>query len=130
MDKIKKFIKLWFPPIFYAILIFYGSSIEGPFIVDLEVGNIDKLIHFLEYLFFGFLLIRAIRGSDARITKNTAILLTFIIGTFYGFTDELHQSVIPGRFATISDFIADSIGTFIGAVIYTAGGHFTRKNSG
>lgn len=119
MDNIRKFIKLWCPPIFYAILIFYGSSLEGPLIVDLEVGNMDKLIHFLEYLFFGFLLIRAIRGSDARITRNTTILLTFIIGTFYGFTDELHQGVVPGRFATISDFIADSIGAFVGAVIFT-----------
>ena len=127
MDKIRKFIKSWLPPIFYAILIFYISSLERPFGIDFEVGNIDKLIHFFEYLFFGFLLIRAIRGSDAGITNNNAVLLAFIIGTFYGFTDELHQAVIPGRLATISDFISDSIGTFVGAVVFTWRGHPALK---
>lgn len=130
MDNIKVFSKLWLPPILYAILIFWISSLEKPFGIELEVRNIDKLIHLLEYSIFGFLLIRAIRGSDIRVSRNSAILITFIIGAIYGFTDELHQSVVVGRFATISDFIFDSIGAFVGAVIFTMRGHPTRKKNG
>ena len=118
VDKLKSFLRLWLPVIAYAVLIFSLSSIEQPFYIELKVDNIDKLLHFLEYLVFGFLLIRAVCGSDAKISRNAAIMMVFAIGSFYGFTDELHQSVIPGRFATISDFIFDSIGSFVGAVIH------------
>ena len=120
MNNAKSFSKLWLPVIAYAILIFWTSFIEGPFGIELKVKNIDKVIHLLEYSIFGFLLIRAIHGSAPRISGNAAILITFVIGAFYGLTDELHQSVVPGRFATISDFIFDSIGSLVGAVVYIA----------
>ena len=119
MNRIKGFSKLWLPVIIYAILIFWASSLEQPLGIELKIKNIDKLIHLLEYAVFGFLLMRAVQGSDPAISRKTAILMTFAIGAFYGFTDELHQSVVPGRLATISDFIFDSVGSLLGAVIYT-----------
>jgi VanZ family protein len=119
MNNTKTFSKLWLPVITYAILIFWISSVERPFGIELKITNADKVIHFLEYSIFGFLLIRAIHGSNAVISRNAAILMTFAIGTFYGFTDELHQSVVPGRFATVTDFVFDSIGSFAGAIIFT-----------
>lgn len=119
MKALKIFLKFWLPPVLYAVLIFYLSSLEEPFGIEFESGNIDKVIHFFEYAIFGFLLIRAIRGSDVTVSINTALLITFIIGTFYGFTDELHQSVVPGRLATVSDFLFDSLGTFVGAMVFT-----------
>ena len=61
-------------------------------------------------------MVRAISGSDAKISGKTAIVIAFLIGSFYGLTDELHQSVVPGRFATVSDFIFDCIGSFVGAI--------------
>ena len=114
----KTFLKLWLPVIAYAVLIFWISSLERPFDVSFETGNIDKVIHFLEYSVFGFLLIRAIYGSDIRISRSVAIIMAFLIGVLYGITDELHQSVVPGRFAEISDFIFDSIGSFVGAIMF------------
>ena len=114
----KSFLKLWPPVIAYAILIFWVSSLERPFGIRFEGWHIDKLIHFLEYAVFGFLLVRAISGSDAKISGKTAIMIAFLIGSFYGLTDELHQSVVPGRFATISDFIVDCIGSLAGAIIW------------
>lgn len=116
-DNVKNFLKLWLPVIAYAILIFWGSSLEQPFGIELKIKNIDKLLHFLEYAVLGFLLVRAIRGSDAELSGKTVVLVAFAIGALYGFTDELHQTVVPGRFATISDFIFDSIGTVTGAII-------------
>lgn len=114
----KSFLKLWSPVIAYAILIFWVSSLERPFGISFEGGHIDKAIHFLGYTVFGFLLVRAISGSDAKISGKTAIVIAFLIGSFYGLVDELHQSVIPGRFATVSDFIFDCIGSLAGAIIW------------
>lgn len=119
MSKMRNFLKSWLPVIAYAILIFWISSLERPFNIRFEAGNIDKVIHFLEYSVFGFLLIRAIYGSDIRISRSVAIIMAFLIGTLYGITDELHQSVVPGRFAEIADFIFDSIGSFVGAITGT-----------
>jgi len=123
VENTKKFIKLWSPPVIYAILIYWLSSLERPFVIDLGVNNFDKLIHLVEYAIFGFLLIRAIKGSGNDLSIKNALIITFIIGTFCGFTDELHQSVVPGRYATMADFIFDSIGTFTGAILFS----ITRK---
>ena len=113
------FFKLWVPVIVYAVFIFWMSSFEDPLTLKLHFSHADKLIHVLEYSIFGFLLIRAFHGSGVKMARGGLLFLTFAIGAFYGFTDELHQSVVPGRFATAADFIFDLIGTFVGAVTFT-----------
>ncbi|MBN1872359.1 MAG: VanZ family protein [Candidatus Omnitrophica bacterium] len=118
MNLIKHFIKFWLPPIFYAILIFWFSSLEEPFGLKFAEDNLDKLLHMLEYGIFGYLLMRAVHGSDKTMSWKIGILISFIIGTFYGFTDELHQSVVPGRFATVSDFLFDTLGVILGSLVY------------
>ncbi len=120
MRNSRSFFKLWVPVIVYAVFIFWMSSSEEPLTLKLSFPHANKLTHFLEYLIFGFLLIRALHGSGVKMARRGLIFLTFMIGAFYGFTDELHQSVVPGRFATVADFIFDSIGTFVGAVTFTA----------
>ena len=118
MSFLKHFIKFWLPTVLYAILIFWLSSIEKPFGIEFGKGYVDKLLHLLEYSIFGYLLLRAVHGSDNTMPWKIAILISFIIGTFYGFTDELHQSVVPGRFAAISDFVFDGLGVIAGIFIY------------
>ncbi|MEA3305765.1 MAG: VanZ family protein [Candidatus Omnitrophota bacterium] len=117
-EKSISFFKLWVPVGVYAVFIFWFSSLEEPLVLELPFPHADKLGHFLEYLIFGFLLIRALHGSGAKMAGRKLLFLTLAIGAFYGFTDELHQSVVHGRFATAADFIFDLIGTFTGAVIF------------
>lgn len=119
MESVKNFIKFWSLPILYAILIFWSSSLEEPIFIEPEFRYSDKLIHLLEYAVFGFLLIKAIRGSAPEVSIKNAIALTFIVSSFYGFTDELHQSVVSGRFACIYDFMFDCLGVFVGAFAHT-----------
>lgn len=121
----KEFARLWFPVIGYAVFIFWASSSERPFGIVIEAYHIDKLVHFVEYNILGFLLMRAITGSDPKMTYMASLLLVFAIGAFYGLTDELHQSVVPGRFAAFSDFIFDSLGSLAGAATFNAA---YRKN--
>ena len=119
MNNAKPFIKFWLPVIIYAMLIFLVSSFETPFNLKLETTGLDKIAHFLEYLILGFLLVRAIRASSLKVSARNAIFMAFAIGSFYGITDEIHQSFVPGRFVAISDFICDSIGSLTGAIIFT-----------
>jgi len=118
MDFLRRFIKFWFPAVIYAILIFWFSSMEKPLGIEFGSGITDKLLHVLEYAVFGILLMRALYCSDSSMSWRITILIAFMIGAFYGFTDELHQSVVPGRYATAADFVADIIGVLAGIWLY------------
>jgi VanZ family protein len=109
-----KFLKFWFPVILYSGIIFCVSAV--PYMrPPLETGNIDKAIHILEYLLFGFLLARAFQQQWPAIGIGRVVTLCALL---YGISDEYHQSFVPGRDADVSDVIADTIGGFLGAWIY------------
>ena len=50
--------------------------------------------------------------------KKIKILLPTIIVSIYGIIDEFHQSFTPGRDATISDWIADTLGALFGSFVF------------
>lgn len=45
------------------------------------------------------------------------------ITSLYGFMDEIHQSFVPGRYCSLWDWVADTSGAILGAVLYIT---FTR----
>ncbi len=116
----KHFLKFWFPVIIYAIIIFWVSSQQQPFGVNVEIGGLDKILHVVEYGVLGFILARAFVGTSEKISTRGLVLITFIIGTLYGLTDEFHQYFTPGRVVSVLDLIADAIGSFLGAAAFTA----------
>ena len=77
----------------------------------------DKFYHFFAYLFYGATLAFAIHyHSTSQIQKNT--LWIMLIGCLYAFSDEYHQSFVPGRTSEIGDIIADCLGIATASVIY------------
>jgi len=118
-DSKKSFLKLWFPVIIYAIIIFWGSSQKQPFGVDLGICGIDSVLHAMEYAVLGLLLSRAIAGSTQKISVSALIFIAFILGTLYGLTDEFHQYFVPGRDCSALDLTFDAIGSFLGAATFT-----------
>ncbi|MDZ7623473.1 MAG: VanZ family protein [Ignavibacteriaceae bacterium] len=45
------------------------------------------------------------------------LIATIVICLFYGAVDELHQMLVPGRFAETWDWVADALGAFAGVLI-------------
>lgn len=93
----------------YAALIFILSaspSISPPPGFVLE----DKIYHFIEYGIFSFLLFLAFFTSGKEFLKKHVFLLSVLIGTAYGLSDEIHQKFVPGRSSEFLDFVADSLG--------------------
>ena len=91
--------------LFYMAAIFALSSLPGS-----EVGipaPWDKLAHFTEYALLGFLLGRG--------TGN--VPLAFALAALYGVSDEVHQAFVPGREASVFDWLADAAGALIGALL-------------
>jgi VanZ family protein len=106
---------LWAPPLFYMALIFYSSSQSDP--APAITGLVwDKLLHSTGYALLAILYGRALRGEGIGVTLTlvAAILLTSI----YGASDEFHQSFTPMRTADVRDWLADSIGGVVGAIVY------------
>ena len=98
-------------------LVYYSSSIRGEDIPKIDIPNIDKLFHFVEYFILGALLVRAFANSSDKANFKLILLLSILIASIYGALDEFHQRFIPGRSPEIFDIFSDIIGSFSGALL-------------
>lgn len=100
------------PAFFWALLIFYLSSIPGtgfpklPFF--LRNLPVDKVVHFSLYFVLAIAMIRGHPGEKIRFILWAWISLGFCV--VYGITDEVHQYFVPGRDTSIFDLLADTLG--------------------
>ena len=83
--------------------------------VDIPFGAPDYIGHGVSYAVLGALLMRALAGGTVRGMRAGLILPAVLIAAVYGVSDEFHQSFIPGRMASVSDLVADTIGALVGA---------------
>ena len=97
-----------------GITIFYVSSLSFP--PSLESDPLKPLLyHFFAFFFFAlFLFIFSIRGKNRNLFA-LAITISFI----YAVIDELHQSFVPFRDASISDIFTDTTGILFAFIIYS-----------
>lgn len=111
--------KYWAPPLLYMALIFVISSLEQPPLPmpKFEWLTIDKVYHFIEYGILSVLLTIAFVNAPPKWLPKSRIWVTAaFIAILYGASDEIHQMFVPGRLATIADWVADVIGAIAGVV--------------
>ncbi|MDH4082305.1 MAG: VanZ family protein [Nitrospira sp.] len=124
-------LRLWGPVCAYAVLIFYMSSQSHPeeslpsFVFNLS----DKVLHAAEYALLGALCYRALRGSSNDVWRQQAIPVAILLASVYGISDEVHQSFVPFRDSSWLDWVADTIGSMLGAFVMHRVGHFRATNS-
>ena len=95
-------------------LIFFASShseVAAP-----QVSGIDKVGHFVVYAWLGVLLAR--NPMIARL-RPLGVWSAALLASFYGFTDEFHQSFTPGRSVEIADWVTDTVGAFTAVAVYS-----------
>jgi VanZ family protein len=97
----------------YAGVIFGISSIPGNRLPSISAS--DYLIHIFEYVALGALLIWW-RLRNPAISIAGALCQAIFLGSLYGLTDELHQYFVPYRCADPVDWVADTLGSAIGAL--------------
>lgn len=108
----------WLPAAAWAALIFTFSSLsEPPGASSSELRS--NLAHLTEYLVLAFLLVSAARatwpGSPLRVLATAAWLACVT----YAFSDEFHQSFVPGRDSSLLDVGFDSLGAALGVLVGT-----------
>ena len=77
---------------------------------------VRKTAHFTEYALLG-LLLRFCLQSWIGNKKRHLLPVSWMIGTLYAVTDELHQLLTDGRAGQWTDVVLDSFGVLTGAVI-------------
>lgn len=92
-----------------AAVIFFASSqseVAAP-----GIPGIDKVVHFSVYGLLATLVVRLRTG-------RRAALLSILVVSLYGMTDEWHQSFTPGRSVEVADWLADTLGAALAVAMY------------
>jgi VanZ family protein len=102
-------VTLWLPVVLWAALIFAISSIPS---LSTGLGTWDTLLrkaaHVSEFAVLGALLYRAL-GREVH---------ALAAGVAYAATDELHQSFVSGRHASVVDVAIDAAGVAAGMLAW------------
>ena len=110
---------LWLPPLALMALIF-GLSAQPSLEVGLGTFELigRKLIHFGEYALLCLLVWRAL---EPQLGPRSAALVGFLVASGYAATDELHQTFVEGRNGTPVDWLIDTAGAGLMAILLRSG---------
>ena len=78
---------------------------------------VRKSAHLAEYLLLGAALMGHVKAVSACRSLKHPLLLSYLIGTLYAASDELHQLFVPGRSGELTDAMLDSLGVLLGALL-------------
>jgi len=109
----RRFVRYHLPLILYSMIIIVVSSIPNLKTPELEVIAFDKIAHLFEYAILAYLAFR----STADLVTGSRISLAFLLAAAFvsgfAFFDEWYQAMIPGRFSSGWDVLADLIGALL-----------------
>jgi VanZ family protein len=111
----RKVLLIYVPLIIYWIVLLIGTTLPATHVPSFGVS--DKFKHFGAYFGLAVLLCFTLHYQNKYLLlKNYFLLGTWIITSFYGMLDEIHQSFIPGRSAEFLDWFADALGAAAGCI--------------
>jgi VanZ family protein len=108
---------LWAAVLVYMAAIFVLSSQSS--LPGMVFRWEDKLLHLAAFCGLGVLAMAACHGGW-RAPAAVATTAAMVVTVTYGAMDEIHQSMVPGRDASVGDFLADTAGALAALAVYTA----------
>ena len=97
-----------------ASVIFYLSSIPGSGYPS-HPNFLNVVAHFLEYATLAALLTLALNSPRRKLWQSA--LLAVLIASLYAASDEFHQFFVPGRHCDPMDWLTDTAGALVGAML-------------
>lgn len=140
--------KYWFPVFFWMLIIFWMSTgtfsaqntsliIEPVLHLLMPWASAHKIVmlhdvirkcgHFVEYFILGLLLFRSFRSNSVEFGTWRRILYSAIIVVLYAFSDELHQSFVCTRTASVFDAGIDAMGGIFAQAVSVFWYHIDRN---
>ena len=93
---------------------FMLSENQTEFIKRYAVVIVRKAAHFSEYALLGFLISATCLSFGRKYGFTAAV--SWVSGTLYAVSDEIHQYFVPGRSCQLSDMLLDSAGVATGVI--------------
>ena len=123
-------ILVWLPAVAWAALIYFISAQPKEAFERLGLPSLLVFVggHLVVYFVLMVLLVVALRYSSS-LSPNHVYMVAFLLIVLYGLSDEYHQSFVPGRTATIVDWLVDLIGAGAAWIILVRWEH-RRKAAG
>jgi VanZ family protein len=113
--KLNLYIKSFLPSAIWAGLIFFLSD-QGN-LPSMNISTFDfifkKSAHIFVYSVLYFLIFYGVQQVISKKYAPKAWYLPLIICICYAISDEVHQSIVPGRNATLRDISYDTLGASI-----------------
>lgn len=111
----------WVHAALWAVVILAVSSIPMEEIPPplQKLFTFDKLMHAIVYGLLGLLAARAVFDRPRNIAAAWIVWLFCVV---YGGLDEWHQALIPGRFPSPYDALANGVGAGIGVLLWLVAG--------
>jgi VanZ family protein len=118
-----------------ALLIFAGIwFLSSQSVLPRPKGilGFDKVQHLLAFAALAAASGFWVPGSRWRSRPGLSFLMVAVLVSVYGLVDEVHQFFVPGRDCNIWDWIADTLGAFLGtaAALFVFRLRFTRRKDG
>ena len=98
--------------------IFALSHQPGLSLTLLDFDFSDKFCHFAAYGILGVTVMYGFAGPQAKKNPLPLIITAICLSLLYGISDEYHQSFIQGRYASLSDVVADLFGAAVFCPIF------------
>ncbi len=111
--------------LFVAIQPDTGSPDDLMSIVHPTVAN---LLHVPAYGLLAWLWILSLRGRG--VAKPRVVIVTLVVCALYGTATELVQAIVPGRFASVLDVLANIAGVLIVSAWYGTDGWLRLASHG
>ncbi|RLD13355.1 hypothetical protein DRI50_07350 [candidate division KSB1 bacterium] len=92
------------------MLVTIESSLIGFQLPKLGLRIEDKIVHFLIFGILGWLLVRGMIMESTKWIRRNAYFIAVLVGFLFALSDEWHQSLVPGRDASVGDLLADILG--------------------
>ncbi len=120
---LERFTRNSYPGVACAVIILLLTGLPGSYLPKAKpLIGLDKLAHLIMYLGFAFITLWGYRQAyqeQGKAYQRKAIMITLAISLAFGaLTEVMQHTLIPGRVGSLYDWIADAIGSLIGAVFF------------
>ena len=118
----KRFTRNSYPGILCAAVILLLTGLPGSYFPHVKpVIGMDKVAHLLMYAGFTFISLWGYREpfvEKGSVYRKKAVWIAIVIGITYGaLTEIMQETLIPSRTGSVYDWIADLVGSVLGAII-------------
>ncbi len=103
-----------------AAIFVLSSRSKLPLPDSVVFPGMDKVLHALAFGCFAFAFSYWFGSALWKTKPFLCVLIVCIAAACYGASDEIHQIFVPGRDASVYDWIADCTGALIASLLRTA----------